>query len=169
LLPYEGGIAAFARLPNSGLIVTGSAPAAVHSHLIVALAAQHKLPAAYFARFVVAAGGLISYAGSRQVLLSVCCPRRRRVLPISTCLSALVTDRAVEAWYDPFHGMNDPRPEGHMASHIGRREFLATLGGAAAWPVAGLAQQAGELRTLVSWVRTRIRPQTNGSPLWRGD
>ena len=47
--------------PNSGLIVTGSAPAAVHSHLIVALAAQHKLPAAYFARFVVAAGGLISY------------------------------------------------------------------------------------------------------------
>jgi putative tryptophan/tyrosine transport system substrate-binding protein len=56
----EGGIAAFARSPNSGLIVTGSAPAAVHSHLIVALA-HHKLPAAYFARFVVAAGGLISY------------------------------------------------------------------------------------------------------------
>src|SRR5262249_28628930 len=57
----EGGIAAYARSPNSGLIVTGSAPAAVHSHLIVALAAHHKLPAAYFARFVVAAGGLISY------------------------------------------------------------------------------------------------------------
>ena len=57
----EGSIAAFARSPNSGLIVTGSAPAAVHSHLIVALAAHHKLPAAYFARFVVAAGGLISY------------------------------------------------------------------------------------------------------------
>jgi ABC-type uncharacterized transport system substrate-binding protein len=57
----EGGIAAFARSPNGGLIVTGSAPAAVHSHLIVALAAHHKLPAAYFARFVVAAGGLISY------------------------------------------------------------------------------------------------------------
>jgi hypothetical protein len=56
-----------------------------------------------------------------------------------------------------------------MASHIERRKFLATLGVAAAWPVAGLAQQAGELRTLVSWVRTRIRPQTNGSPLWRSD
>jgi hypothetical protein len=27
--------------------------------------------------------------------------------------------------------------QGHMASHIGRREFLATLGGAAAWPLAG--------------------------------
>jgi hypothetical protein len=28
--------------------------------------------------------------------------------------------------------MNDPQPEGHMASYIGRRKFLATLGGAAA-------------------------------------
>jgi hypothetical protein len=27
--------------------------------------------------------------------------------------------------------MNDPQPEGHVASHIERRKFLATLGGAA--------------------------------------
>ena len=44
----ERAITAFARYPNGGLIVTGSAPAAIHRDLIVTLAARHKLPAAYY-------------------------------------------------------------------------------------------------------------------------
>jgi putative ABC transport system substrate-binding protein len=57
----ERGVAAFARAPNGGLIVTGSAAATLHRDLIVTLAARHKLPAVYYERFFVAAGGLISY------------------------------------------------------------------------------------------------------------
>ena len=51
----------FRASPNGGLIVTGSALAVVHRDLIVTLAARHRLPAVYFARFFVTGGGLISY------------------------------------------------------------------------------------------------------------
>ena len=57
----ERAVAAFARGPNGGLIVTVSAFATIHRDLIITLAARHKLPAVYPYRFFVAAGGLISY------------------------------------------------------------------------------------------------------------
>jgi putative ABC transport system substrate-binding protein len=57
----ERAIAAFARSPNGGLIVTASVAATLHRNLIITLAARHNLPAVYFDRFLVAAGGLISY------------------------------------------------------------------------------------------------------------
>jgi putative ABC transport system substrate-binding protein len=60
----ERAIATFARSANSGLILTASPWTVVHRDLIVALAAQHKLPAVYWQRNFVAAGGLISYGSS---------------------------------------------------------------------------------------------------------
>jgi putative tryptophan/tyrosine transport system substrate-binding protein len=57
----ERDIAAFARISNGGLIVTAGPWGTVHRELIVTLAARHKLPAVYFERFFVTAGGLISY------------------------------------------------------------------------------------------------------------
>jgi putative ABC transport system substrate-binding protein len=62
----ELAVAAFARSPNGGLIVTAGAGTTLHRNLIITLAARHKLPAVYFERFLVAAGGLISY-GPNQV------------------------------------------------------------------------------------------------------
>jgi putative tryptophan/tyrosine transport system substrate-binding protein len=57
----ERAIAAFARVPNGGLIVTGSGSAVIHLDLVVAAAARHKLPAVYFERSFASGGGLISY------------------------------------------------------------------------------------------------------------
>ena len=57
----ERAVAVFASAPNGGLILTASGLAFAHRDLIIALAAQHKLPAVYFERLFVAAGGLISY------------------------------------------------------------------------------------------------------------
>jgi len=57
----ERAIAAFARSPNGGLVVTSSALAVRHRELIIALAARHKLPAVYYRRYFVASGGLVSY------------------------------------------------------------------------------------------------------------
>src|SRR5262249_48029084 len=60
----ERAITDFARTPNGGLIVTASALSAARRDLIIALAARHKLPAVYFERFFVSAGGLMSYGAS---------------------------------------------------------------------------------------------------------
>jgi putative ABC transport system substrate-binding protein len=57
----ERAVAAFARSPNGGLIVAGGAATMLHRDLIIMLAARHKLPAIYYARHMVTAGGLISY------------------------------------------------------------------------------------------------------------
>jgi len=56
----ERAVTAFSRSPNSGLIVGTSNFAIVHRELIVKLVAQHRLPAVYFDRSFVTAGGLIS-------------------------------------------------------------------------------------------------------------
>ena len=57
----ERAIVAFARGSNGGLILTPGGLAFIHRDLIVTLAARHKLPAVYFSRPFVVAGGLASY------------------------------------------------------------------------------------------------------------
>jgi putative ABC transport system substrate-binding protein len=57
----ERAIESFARAPNGGLVVPPDITAVVHRDLIIALAARHRMPAVYFLRLFVAAGGLMSY------------------------------------------------------------------------------------------------------------
>src|SRR5262245_51051281 len=57
----ERAVAAFARSPTGGLIITPNPLATVHRDLIIALAARHQLPSVYYDRSFVAAGGLVSY------------------------------------------------------------------------------------------------------------
>jgi len=61
----EHAINTFAALPTGGLIVTAIGPTLVNRDLIIALAARHKLPAVYFDRLFVTAGGLLSYGPDR--------------------------------------------------------------------------------------------------------
>jgi ABC-type uncharacterized transport system substrate-binding protein len=57
----ERAVAAFARSPNGGLVVTQTA-SAVQRHLITTVAARYKLPAVYSQPAnVTGSGGLISY------------------------------------------------------------------------------------------------------------
>ena len=57
----ERAIAAFARTPNGGLIITPDPAAIAHREVIIALASQYRLPAIYPFRYFAAEGGLISY------------------------------------------------------------------------------------------------------------
>ena len=57
----ERAIAAFARSPNGGLIVTAGGSAYANRDLIVTLATRHNVPTVYFERSFVTGGGLMSY------------------------------------------------------------------------------------------------------------
>jgi putative tryptophan/tyrosine transport system substrate-binding protein len=57
----ERAVAALARRPNGGLILTASGASEVQSKLIIALAARYRLPAVYWERSFVVASGLIGY------------------------------------------------------------------------------------------------------------
>ena len=57
----ERTVAAFARTPNGGLIVTGGTSTGFHRKLIIELAARYGLPAVYPFRYYPTSGGMISY------------------------------------------------------------------------------------------------------------
>ena len=145
----EFAVTAFARSSNGGLIVTGSALANVHRELIITLAAQHKLPAVYFERHFVASGGLISYgpnivdqyrraAGYVDRILK---GEKPADLPVqaSTEYELVINLKTAKAL-----GITIPPTllaRADRGDRVRRREFIALVGGAVAWPLAARAQQ----------------------------
>jgi ABC-type uncharacterized transport system substrate-binding protein len=58
---FQRAVAAFVRGPTDGLIVLGGPAANAQRELIATMAARHRVPAVYAARYFITAGGLISY------------------------------------------------------------------------------------------------------------
>src|SRR5205085_5144497 len=57
----ERSIATFARLPHGGLIITATPSAPIYRDQLITTAARYRIPAVYYERNFVSAGGLISY------------------------------------------------------------------------------------------------------------
>src|SRR5262249_52490782 len=57
----ERAISAFAAKPNGGMIVLPDFTISVHRERLIALSAQHRLPAIYPFRFFAVDGGLMAY------------------------------------------------------------------------------------------------------------
>jgi len=60
----ERAVAAFARVPNGGLIIVAAPSVSVHRQLIITLAARHQLPAVYPIPYLTRSGGLIAYGAN---------------------------------------------------------------------------------------------------------
>jgi putative tryptophan/tyrosine transport system substrate-binding protein len=69
-----------ARGPNSSLILPPDASTIAHRDLIVALAAQHRLPAVYALKTFVVAGGLMSYGTDQNDLFRLTAAYVDRIL-----------------------------------------------------------------------------------------
>ena len=175
----ERAVTAFAREPNSALVVTLSGLAISHRELIVMLAARHRMPAVYAYRPFVTGGGLISYGpdivdqyrraagyvdrilkGEKPADLPVQTPTKYRAGHQSQ-------DRQGARPRCPAVAARARRRGDRMST---RREFITLLGGAAAaWPLAARAQQPAmpvigflDIRSPGTMIEERLRAFRQG-------
>src|SRR5215204_1113826 len=76
----ESSIEAFAREPGGALIVVPDLTTSVHGHVIVALAARHRVPAVYAFSYLVTGGGLMSYGTDRVAEMRLAASYLDRIL-----------------------------------------------------------------------------------------
>ena len=167
----ERAVAAFARAPNGGLIVTASGLAIVHRDLILTLAARHLLPAVYFQRFFVSGGGLISYGADtidqhrRAAGLRRPHPQGREASrPAgSNADQVRASDQPQDRKSTRARSAVDAARPRRRGDRIRRRDLitLTAAGAAAAWPFAARAQHPAMPVIGSPGPRSRIIPNTS--------
>ena len=73
-------IDSFARVPDSALVLPPDATTQIHRDLVIALAAQHRLPSVYPLHAFVAAGGLMSYGTDQNDMFRLAASYVDRIL-----------------------------------------------------------------------------------------
>ena len=145
----ERGVAEFARVSNGGLILVPTAQTLIHRDLIITLAARHQLPTVYPYRYFVTAGGLMCYGPDEieqyrrgaSYIDRILKGEKPADLPVQapTKYELVINLKTAKALGLSCRRPARPRRRG---DRIKRREFISLLGGAAAaWPLAGHAQQ----------------------------
>ena len=147
-------VEALARAANGGLIVTAIPLSDANRDLIATLAAHHKLPAVYYARSFVVAGGLISYGPdfvdqfrrSAEYVDRILKGEKPADLPVQapTKFELVINLKTAKAL-----GLDVPptlaRPRRRGDRVMKRREFITLLGGAAR---RGRSRRAAQQATL---------------------
>src|SRR6516162_6156366 len=146
-------IAGFARVPNGGLIVAASAAAATvtRRELIITLAARHKLPAIAPFKFFVTGGGLMSYGADLVEQFRRAAGYVDRILkgdkPADLPVQA-PNNQSQDRQGFRHHGATSTAQPRRRGDRMRRRKFIASVGGAAAWPLVARAQQSDRMRRL---------------------